>query len=140
MQLCRRHLAFGETDHELIWLSVSLVSLSGAAAWLALGLPWPQCLFHAITGLPCVTCGATRSVIAFFHGQFFTAWKWNPLALAFSCAMSIFNIYAGIILATRAPRLRIGGFSSVEKGLIRVLVLTLLASNWIYLLFHSRSF
>ena|ERR1041385_2159959 len=140
MQLCRRHLAFGETDHELIWLSVSFLSFAGAAAWLTVGLPWPRCLFHDLTGLPCVTCGATRSAIAFFHLQFFTAWKWNPLAFAFLCAMSIFNIYACIVLATRVPRLRIGRFSSVEKGLIRVLVLTLLASNWIYLLAHWRNF
>ena len=140
MQLRRRHLAFGETDQELIWLSVSLASLSAAAAWLALGLPWPQCLFHAITGLPCVTCGATRCAISFFHTKFLASWEWNPLVFAALCGLSIFDVYALVVLIARAPRLRVGRFSSAEKGLLRVLVLTLLASNWIYLLFHSRSF
>src|SRR5205814_9034423 len=77
MQLCRRQLAFGETDHELIWLSVSVASLGLAATWLSLGLPWPQCAFHTITGHPCATCGMTRSAIQFFHGHFFAALRWN---------------------------------------------------------------
>jgi hypothetical protein len=140
MQLCRRRLAPGETDHELVWLSVSIASLGAAAAWLALRLPWPQCLFHALSGLPCVTCGSTRSAIAFFHGQFFSAWKWNPLALGFLCALSSFNIYAFIVLTTRAPRLRIVNFSRAEKTVARFLIIALLALNWIYLLSHWRNF
>ena len=54
MRLRVRRLAPGEIDHELIWLSVSLASLGLAAAWLAIGLPWPRCMFHEITGFPCV--------------------------------------------------------------------------------------
>src|SRR3981081_3786522 len=107
MQIARRPLAPGETDHEFIWLSVSLGGLALAATWLALRLPWPICLFHALTGHPCATCGATRSAIAFFNAQFFTAWKWNPLAFVVYCALSIFDVYAFVVLVTRAPRLRI---------------------------------
>ena len=140
MQLCRRRLAPGETDHELVWLSVSIASLGAAAAWFALRLPWPQCLFHALTGLPCVTCGSTRSAIAFFHGQFFSSWKWNPLAFGFLCALSSFNIYAFIVLTTRTPRLRIVNFNRAEKTVARFLTIALLALNWIYLLSHWRNF
>ena len=93
-----------------------------------------------MTGRPCATCGSTRSAIAFFHGQFFCAWKWNPLAFGFLCALSIFNIYAFIVLATRAPRLRIANFSRAEKTVARFLTIALLALNWIYLLWHWRNF
>src|SRR6266581_1244284 len=123
MQLARRHLVPSELDHELIWLTVSFGSLAFAAIWLALGLPWPRCAFHDVTGLPCVTCGMTRSAIQFFHGNFLAALRWNPL-----------------VFVARVPRLRIARFSSAEKAFVRALVITLLAANWGYLVLHLRSF
>src|SRR5712692_808457 len=134
MQLTHRRLAPDELDHELIWLSVSLGSLGLAAAWLALGLPWPQCAFHAITGHPCVTCGMTRSAIQFFHGHFFAAMRWNPLVFAALCGLSIFDAYAFAVLISRAPRLRIAQLTAAEKNLVRVTLVTLFLTNWVYLL------
>src|ERR1700726_4996890 len=134
MQLTRRRLAPNELDHELIWLSVSLGSLALAAAWFALGLPWPHWIFLGVTGHPCVTCGAIRSAIAFFHADFWTAWKWNPLAFLFLSGLSIFDAYAFAVLVVRVPRLRIVHFTPPEKSFLRLLAVILLLSNWIYLL------
>ncbi len=134
MQLCRRQLVFGETDHELIWLSVSVASLGLAATWLSLGLPWPQCAFHTITGHPCATCGMTRSAIQFFHGHFFAALRWNPLVFAALCGLSIFDGYAFVVLITRSPRLRIGYFTAGERNFVRLFFVALLLLNWVYLL------
>src|SRR3954464_13684961 len=106
MQIARRPLAPGETDYELLWLCVSLGGLALAAGWLALRLPWPICLFHTLTGHPCATCGATRSAIAFFHGNFLAALKWNPLAFAGYSALSLFDVYAFSVFMMRAPRVR----------------------------------
>src|SRR5207237_6363082 len=78
MHLTRRPLAPNELDHELVWLTVSLGSLGFAIVWLWLRLPWPHCIFLSITGHPCLTCGATRCAIVFFHFDFWSAWKWNP--------------------------------------------------------------
>src|SRR5205807_9561337 len=94
MQIVRRPLAPGETNHELLWLSVSLGGLALAAKCLALKLPWPICLFHSLTGHPCLTRGATRSAVAFFHAHFFVALQWNPLGFLLYCALSIFILYA----------------------------------------------
>src|SRR5213596_1577996 len=132
MQLCLRQLDPGETDHELIWLSVSVASLGLAATWFAFGLPWPQCAFHALTGLPCVTCGMTRSAIQFFHGHFLAAFEWNPLVFAALCALSTFNAYAFIVLVTRAPRMRTALWTRAEKKYARIIVITVLALNWVY--------
>jgi hypothetical protein len=135
-----RRLATREIDHELIWLSISLVSLTLAAAWLAIGLPWPRCMFHKITGLPCVTCGMTRCTIQFFHGHFVAALKWNPLVFAALCGVMAFDLYAFATLATRAPRLRICFCTQRVRTFVRFSVISAFALNWIYLLLHWRDF
>jgi hypothetical protein len=140
MRLLRRRLTPGESDHELIWLSLSVCSFACAFLWLGLGLPWPTCVFHGLTGLPCVTCGLTRCTIAFLHGKFVTAWLWNPFVFVILCGVILFDLYALTILLTRAPRLRITQISSAEKVFTRLLVVTLLAANWIYLLSNSHRF
>jgi hypothetical protein len=134
MQIVRRPLAPGEANHELIWLSVSSVGLVLAASWLALKLPWPICLFHALTGRPCLTCGATRSAIAFFHGHLLTALKWNPLAFLCYCALSLFNVYAFSTVVMRTPRLRVAQVNPGERKFVRGSIIALLALNWAYLL------
>jgi Protein of unknown function (DUF2752) len=113
---------------------MSLAGLAAAAIWLMLGLPWPRCLFLNLTGHPCLTCGATRAGIQFFHGNLLAAWRWNPLAFAVFCGLTIFDIYAAVILVTGAPRLRIQTVTSTERKWMRILILVLLALNWIYLL------
>jgi hypothetical protein len=140
VRLSRRCLHPGELDHELIWFSVSLSSLAMAALWFALHLPWPRCVFHELTGLPCLTCGATRAAMQFLHGNFLVALKWNPLAFAGLCAVSVFDVYAAIVLATRAPRVRIVYLTSIEKNFGRMLVVALFLLNWVYLLSHSRNY
>src|SRR6266513_3863280 len=134
MQIVRRPLTPGETNHELLWLSVSSGGLALAAAWFALKLPWPICLFHALTCHPCLTCGATRSAVAFFHSHFLTAFQWNPLAFLFYCALSLFNVYALAVIVMHWPLLRILRLTASEKKFIRGSIIALFALNWVYLL------
>ena len=136
--VCR--LAPGELDHELIWLSASLLSLALAAAWLTIGLPWPRCAFHDLTRLPCLTCGMTRCGIQFFHGHLLAAFKWNPLIFTALCGVIAFDMYAFVTLVARTPRLRIFFLNNRSKKFLRVAVISALALNWIYLLLHWRSF
>ncbi len=140
MQIYRRQLDSGDIDHELIWLSVSVSSLSAAALWLALGLPWPVCLFHQLTGLPCLTCGMTRCGIQFFHGHFLAALQWNPFVFAVLCSVIGFDVYALATVVARTPRLRMHLSTQRAKTLLRVSVISALALNWTYLLLHWRNF
>jgi hypothetical protein len=140
MRLLWRRRTARETDHELIWLAVSVAAIAGGAGWLALSLPWPRCPFFAVTGLPCLTCGATRSAIAFLHGSFFSALRWNPLAFAAFCGVIAFDLYAAIVLVGRLPRLRIVDWTVAEKNAVRIAAICLLALNWIYLLAHHDRF
>jgi Protein of unknown function (DUF2752) len=45
--------------------------------FLGKALDW-QCGFRAATGLPCPTCGLTRSVVMSLHGEWARAWKMAP--------------------------------------------------------------
>lgn len=139
MHLCARRLATTELDHELLWLSVSVSSVSLAGAWLAVGLPWPACVFHQLTGLPCLTCGMTRCAMQFFHGHFLAALKWNPLVFALLCGVIAFDVYALLVLVTRTPRLRIASCQA-EKRYARAIIVLALALNWAYLIGHWRDF
>ncbi len=140
MQLVWRPLAPRELDHELVWLCVSLGGLVAAATWMTLGLPWPRCMFHALTGHPCLTCGATRSAIAFFHGDLAAAFRWNPLVFGAYVALTIFDIYAFVVVILRTRRLRVVGITRSEKSLMRWTVIALAALNWGYLLANSQRF
>jgi len=134
MQVYRRSLAPEELDHELLWLLVSLGGFLGLVFWLSLHLPLPQCLFHSLTGLPCLTCGATRAAWQFTHGHFGAAFLYNPLAFLCYCGLAAYDIYAVTVISLRAPRWRFGNVSSAEKRVARIMAVALLAANWLYLL------
>ena len=134
MQLIRRRLAPQETDHELIWLLVSLGGVAGLIGWLAARLPVPPCTFHSLTGLPCLTCGATRSAWQFLHGNLTASFRFNPLAFASYCGILLFDLYAAAVVLSGGRRWRVSNFSQREKWVLRSLAIMLLAGNWVYLL------
>jgi hypothetical protein len=39
---------------------------------------YPQCLFRQLTGFDCPGCGSLRSVHHLLHGEFTTAFRFNP--------------------------------------------------------------
>jgi hypothetical protein len=129
-----RRLHAGELDHELIWLLVSVATAAIGAAWLALRLPWPRCTFLAVTGLPCLTCGATRAAVAFLAGDLGGAWLMNPLVTVLLCALVVFDLYAAAVLIACAPRLRISlTHPSAWRG-VAAAVVVVGVLNWAYLL------
>jgi uncharacterized protein DUF2752 len=140
MQVYRRQLHPGETDYELVWCAVSIGSLAFAAGWLALGLPWPRCVFHDVTGLPCATCGMTRCAMQFFRGHLVAAFDWNPLVFVALCSVLVFDVYALAAIASGAPRWRISLATPRARMYARVFIVLALVLNWIYLLLHWRNF
>ncbi len=133
MRVVSRPLAPGELDHELVWLVVSVSAALLAAVWLWLQMPWPICFFHTLTGHPCPTCGATRAALAFFRGDFATAWNWNPLATISYGALAAFDLYSVVVLIARTPRLRLTRFSQPQSWLLRLGFAAILLANWVYL-------
>jgi Protein of unknown function (DUF2752) len=140
MRLVSRPLATAEFDHELVWLAVTCAAAVAGAGWLWFGLGFPRCPLLAVTGYPCLTCGATRCAIAFGHGHFFQAFHWNPLALVGICGLLLFDLYAAIVLVAGLPRLRLTNWTRVEKNVARLVGVALIFANWAYLLAHRSQF
>src|SRR4051812_48844362 len=130
MRLVRRQRSAAEFDHELVWLVISVAAFAGGAFWLWLALPGMRCPFLAMTGYPCLTCGATRCSIAFAHGHFATALGWNPLATIGLCGLVLFDVYAVLVLVARIPRLRVVEWTRREKTVARIVAVTFLFLNW----------
>lgn len=85
----------------LIGLGVAAASLAFGASTYA-GLP-EMCAFHAMTGLPCPTCGITRSFAATAHGQLGLAFHEH----AFGPFLFVMMIAASLWTFTGRPFLRI---------------------------------
>ena len=91
----------------------------------------PNCVFHSLIGLPCVTCGSTRAFSALIDGEFLAAFRLQPLFVA-GC---LFSVAYGV----RAPLALIAGkrisveLTDQDRFLIRCLVIALILVNWAYL-------
>ena len=129
-----RRLRAGELDHELVWLVVTVSAALAGSAWLALHLPWPICTFRALTGLPCVTCGATHASLSFLHGNLWAAFHFNPLVFVGICAVILFDLYALVVLSTGARRLRLSFPKARTRRVVLAAVVAAGLANWIYLL------
>jgi len=127
----------GGRDPELIWGSVLAASGLIAAFWIKLGFATPLCPLHAVTGIPCPTCGATRAVGALIQGEFGVAIILNPLMTALLLGVALYVCYAAVVVLGRLPRLRWEPFTKTEANLARLAAMVLLAANWIYLLLVS---
>ena len=140
MVIERRPLAGREVDHERLWLSVALAGAALAVLWVAAGheeLPRVICPFRHFTGIPCITCGGTRAILALTRGDVQAAIVWNPLVAIAAIAALAWLAYAAIVTALRAPRLRVR-LAERDRVLFRAAAWTAIAGNWVFLILQGR--
>ena len=137
MRLIRRPLIPGEPDPELLWGSVLGASALIGSLWLHAGLPTPLCPLHAVTGLPCPTCGSTRAASALVRGDLAAALTWNPLMTLVMIGAALYVLYAAGVVIGNLPRLRWTPPSRSESRGIRIGVVLLIAINWGYLIWRG---
>jgi hypothetical protein len=126
----RRPLLPGETDHEAIWLSVSLAGSIILGMWLWMGGSLPHCLVMEFFGVPCPGCGGTRALHSLMEGRLVEAFAWNPTVAG---GLVIFNMYAVITLLLRLPRWRPDRITRRQATWIRIAAAAILGMHWLYL-------
>ncbi|MCM3875329.1 MAG: DUF2752 domain-containing protein [Thermoanaerobaculia bacterium] len=113
----------------------------GAAFVCAAAAPWvsafaqgiPACPFRALLGVPCLTCGSTRALVALTRIDLGAAFGWNPLV----AGAGILFIAGGVVALgaallggeVRAPR---------PSPALRAALALALAANWAFLVAAGR--
>ncbi len=137
MRFFRRPLIPGEPDPELLWGSILGAAALIAAAWLRSGFPTPLCPLHALTRIPCPTCGMTRATTTILHGDIAASLAWNPLMTLVLSGAALYILYAAVVVIGKLPRLRWTSPSQSECRWIRISVFLLLAANWACLIWRG---
>jgi hypothetical protein len=113
----------------------------GGIALLMLGVGWlqpmlsfaPDCAFKGLTGIPCPTCGSTRSVVHLSHGEILSAFVMNPLTTLCLMSAVLYFIYSSISAALYLPRISLR-LTDTERNIMRAGVVMLLLVQWAYLI------
>jgi len=122
----------GRTEFGIIYGGIALLAICVGRFGPVLTFA-PSCVFRDLTGIPCPTCGATRSVVHLARGEFFASFGMNPLvSLCFVIAALAF-FYSLITRIVGIPRLGVI-LSDQEKNIIRFGTVTLILINWCYLI------
>jgi hypothetical protein len=118
-----------------------MAAATGLVAWVVLRapatVPLPGCVFKAVTGWPCVTCGATRAILALLALDLPAAWRSNPLVILLTAGWSAYAVYgAGAVLGAW-PRLAVE-LKSRECAALRAGALLAVAAAWTFLVVDGR--
>lgn len=138
MTISTATLSADDVDHELIWGWVSLVTAALAASVIKLiGIPPIACPFKALTGLPCLTCGATRAVAALLRGDFAASLRFHPLVIPAVVCATMYVPYALLVAHAGLPRIRVR-LDDGDWKMVRMVTAVVAAVVWGFLILDGR--
>jgi hypothetical protein len=119
-----------------IFGAIGVVAGSAVAVLHLDRLPVVFCVFKAITGLPCPTCGSTRALGRLAAFDLAGALTMNPLATLAAALVAAWALVDLVLLARRRA-LSLDVDRSLA-GRLRLGALLLFLANWVYLLAARR--
>lgn len=118
-----------------LWLTLAGVVLALIAHFAMLWrLPFPQCLLRRFTGLPCPTCGCTRSLAAWAEFDLGAALRFNPLFF-FACVGLLLWLAAWVVERVSGRAFLAAPRACAARWPWWRILLALAAANWVYLCF-----
>jgi hypothetical protein len=131
MQLKLEHSRPKSPVH-IIWggLAILLMAAGGLARNHLQGLP--ECVFKDITGIPCLTCGGTRSIAALSRFDFVGSFVFNPLAMVSALTAILFSLL--ILLGMIFKRAFNLSLTAAEARVLRYSAGATIVANWLYLI------
>jgi hypothetical protein len=132
MQLLMKKRAPDQIEFGMIFGGIALAML-GVSKLLPILAIAPDCVFKALTGIPCLTCGSTRSVVHLSHGDILSAFALNPLTTLCLISAILYLIYSLISAAFDLPRIGLL-LTNSESTMIRAGAVMLLLAQWTYLI------
>ena len=131
MRFLLKKRAIGQIEFGIIYGGIALLALCVAFFLPILSL-LPSCVFNELTGFPCPTCGATRSIVHLAQGDITASFGMNPLIALCVIGAVLFFFYTLVTLLFDLPRLGMQA-TDREKNGIRAGAVLLLLLNWLYL-------
>ncbi len=122
----------GEVDFGIIYGGVSIIILFIGSTMPALSL-MPSCAFRMLTGIPCPTCGATRSIIALARGDVTASFIMNPLTALCLLAGILVFLYSLATVVFDLPKISML-LSPKDEIALKTGIIILILAQWIYLI------
>lgn len=128
-------------DKRIYWILILLTI--GSYVWIGYHLSHTDshasgtlCLFKSVTGIPCPSCGVTRSVLSLVSGDVVTALWVNPLGILASILLLVVPVWIGIDFLRKEHTLLLVYKRSEEiigsNKFIYLPLIGLIAINWIW--------
>lgn len=136
MRVSFQNNAPGAIEFGILYGSFIIAALAVAYFFPILDLA-PPCLFRESTGIPCPTCGTSRSLVEFSRGHLAGSFVMNPLA----ALVILFGVLAflanTVMLFGGLPRPKFM-LNDHEGTVLRYCVIALVLFNWVYLALSCR--
>lgn len=132
MRLYLKKKSSNQIEFGIIYGGIALLML-GVGRLLPILSYAPDCVFRGLTGIPCPTCGSTRSVVHLAHGDILSALAMNPLTTLCLMAAIAYFISSLMSMAFDLPRINFL-LADKEKNVMRAGAVMILLAQWAYLI------
>ena len=101
-----------------------------------------MCLFRRVTGLPCPSCGTTRSVLSISHLHFADALYYTPIGFIMVLGLLLLPLWIIADIVSRKSsfhRFYISSEVMVRKKWVAISLVCVVAGNWIWNIYKFTS-